>query len=276
MDSTATSPLPVRLVYGVYAWLVLVAITLPVALGCVVLPGLGRRRALARAGAATVLRLIGSRAEVRGSLALAGDASVVVANHQSYLDGIILCAVLPPRFTFLIKREMVRVPVAGFLLARIGSEFVDRGDTDQRKNSARRLVQAARRGQALAVFPEGTFDGRPGLKPFLPGAFRTARIARLPVVPVVIRGARRKLPDSAWLPRPGPLTVDICDPIRPETHGDEISLMQATRAAILERLGEPDLDEPDTAGTPSGLKGPNISDRSPLPAESTGYFRPDP
>jgi 1-acyl-sn-glycerol-3-phosphate acyltransferase len=149
---------------------------------------------------------------------------------------------LPPQYTFLIKREMVRVPIMGFVLRRLGSEFVDRSDSGQRHRSARRLVQAARAGRALAVFPEGTFDDVPGLKPFHQGAFRAAWQARLPVAPVVITGARAMLPDRTWLPRPGPLSVEFCPIVASRDCTDLQSLVRVTREAILQRLGEPDLD----------------------------------
>ena len=243
MPWTATASLPLRLTYAVYAWLVLVFAVTPVVIGCLLLPGLERRRRLARWGAATLLRVIGSGVSVRGQPLTEDDVAVVVANHQSYLDGIILTAVLPPHYTFLIKREMVRVPVAGFLLARLGSQFVDRSNANQRHRSARKLVEAARSRQALAVFPEGTFDGMPGLKPFRMGAFRAAWIGKLTVVPIVITGARQKLPSDSWLPRPGPLQVEFGPRLAASAYEDETALMRATRRAILERLDEPDLGD---------------------------------
>ena len=156
----------------------------------------------------------------------------------------ILTAVLPPQYTFLIKGEMVRVPLASFVLRRLGSEFVDRNSSRQRHRSARRLVQAAREGSALAVFPEGTFDEIPGLKPFHHGAFRAAWQAGLPIAPVVITGARQKLPADIWLPRPGPLAVEFCPIIVSSGFADQHALVRATREAMLQRLGEPDLDPP--------------------------------
>jgi 1-acyl-sn-glycerol-3-phosphate acyltransferase len=235
------SRIPV-LLYAGYAWFILLFAVLPVAAACLLLPGLKRRRAVARWGAAAVFRLIGSEIAVRGERPAPDDHAIVIANHQSYLDGIILTAVLPPQYTFLIKREMITVPIAGFVLARLGSEFVDRADRGQRQRSARRLVEAARAGRALAVFAEGTFDRPPGLKPFHMGAFRAAYRAGLPIIPVVITGARAKLPADTWLPRPGPLAVEFRPRIETAACADEHALMRATRASILERLGEPDLD----------------------------------
>jgi 1-acyl-sn-glycerol-3-phosphate acyltransferase len=240
---TATASSILRLLYAGYAWFILVFVVIPVAAGCLLLPGIKRRRAVARWGASTVLGMIGSTVTVRGEPLDDDDVAVVVANHQSYLDGIILTAVLPPHYTFLIKREMVRVPIAGFVLRRLGSQFVDRSSAGQRHRSARRLVQSARHGRGIAVFPEGTFDRPPGLKPFRTGAFRAAKIADLAIAPIVITGARAKLPSDSWLPKPGALAVEFCPRIAARDFPDEHALMQATRKAMLARLDEPDLDE---------------------------------
>ena len=166
---------------------------------------------------------------------------MVIANHASYLDGIILTAGLPPNFTFVIKREMANFPFAGFFLRRIGSEFIDRADDGHRKKTTRRLFKAARSGDALAFFPEGTFRAEPGLRPFKPGAFRAAWKSRLPLVPVVIRGARQKLPAETWLPGLGGLAIDICEPIDPGSYESAKELMDAARRVLLGQLGEPDL-----------------------------------
>lgn len=242
MPATATASLPVRLLYGSFAWFVLLFVVVPVAAACLLLPGLKRRRATARWGAATVLRMIGSGLEMRGEPLAPEDNAIVIANHQSYLDGIILTAALPPQYTFLIKGEMARVPIAGFVLSRLGSQFVDRSNAHHRHRSARRLVQAARQGHALAVFPEGTFDEAPGLKSFRMGAFRAAWKAGRDIAPIVIHGARAKLPSGSWLPRPGPLTVQFQSRIKAEDYPDEKALMLAARRSILEHLDEPDLD----------------------------------
>jgi 1-acyl-sn-glycerol-3-phosphate acyltransferase len=245
-----------RLIYAIFAWFVLLFAALPVAVACLLLPGVGRRRAVARWGARSVFRLIASPIAVRGEPPRPGDSAVVVANHQSYLDGIILTAILPPHYTFLIKREMVRVPIAGFMLARLGSHFVDRSSANERHRSARKLVRAAGDGRALAVFPEGTFDSRPGLKPFHLGAFRAAFRSGLPIIPVVITGARAKLPAQSWLPRPGPLAVEYCPRLASEDFPDERALMRAVRQSIIGRLGEPDLAPP---GPDLGPPGPELT-----------------
>jgi 1-acyl-sn-glycerol-3-phosphate acyltransferase len=234
-----------RVAYGLWCW----AIFLPLAVGALVLalpvPSVTVRRRIARRGAALFFRFAGIRFTVAGEHRLPAGACVVVANHESYLDGVILQAALPPRFTFIIKREMVRVPLAGLLLRRLGSEFVERYDRHKGAADTRRVLRAAAGGQALAFFPEGTFSERVGLARFHAGAFVAAARAGSPIVPAVIRGARGVFPPAALLPRRGAIQVEILEPI-PATGDSEaelaLRLKFAARAAILARLGEPDLD----------------------------------
>jgi 1-acyl-sn-glycerol-3-phosphate acyltransferase len=231
----------VRAVYGTYAWLALLAIVVSTCVPLALAPRLEQRRRIARQSARLFFLVIGSPVRVEGAAVETHYPCIVVANHASYLDGIILTAALPAGFTYLIKRQMASVPIAGFVLKRLGSAFVDRDDLLDRKRSARAMLGFAKRGDALGFFPEGTFDAAPGLKAFQLGAFSAAARASLPVVPVVIYGARRKLPSQRLLPAPGALRVRICEPIDSKQHASARELMQATRGAMLAHLDEPDL-----------------------------------
>ncbi|MDQ2069465.1 lysophospholipid acyltransferase family protein [Natronospira bacteriovora] len=225
-----------------WCWSVTLLWSLPLAALIIVTPGLARRRNLARWSARVLLRLLGLRAQVHGAQRQPAGACVVVANHASYLDGIILTALLPPRFAFVIKKEMAAVPIAGLLLRRLDSLFVenrkraDRGDT-------RRLLEHTAAGDALGIFPEGTFKRKTGLLPFRSGAFVTAARAQVPVLPITIRGSRRALPAKSLAPLPGTLFVQIHPAIYPRGGGREerASLQAEARAAILRDLDEPDL-----------------------------------
>jgi 1-acyl-sn-glycerol-3-phosphate acyltransferase len=235
-----------RLAYGIYAWLqfLLVAIAgLPVLM---LTPGLTRRRAVVRALARVALRLAGMRLQVRG-LAQLPMPCILVANHCSYLDGVVLTAALPPTFSYVIKREMSRVPLAGTLLRRIGAEFVERRERKLGARDTRRLLRNAASGQAMAFFPEGTFSHQVGLLRFHIGAFAAAARARLPVVPVAIRGTRHCMPaDSIW-PRAGVIQVEALAAL-PVACADgtqasdaAVRLRDAARAKLLHALDEPDL-----------------------------------
>jgi 1-acyl-sn-glycerol-3-phosphate acyltransferase len=147
---------------------------------------------------------------------------------------------------------MVKVPLAGLLLRRIGAEFVDRFNRHSGAMDARRLMRTASGGASLVFFPEGTFTGKPGLARFHGGAFTIAARAQMTVVPVVIRGARHVLRgDSIW-PRPGRVEIEVLaviKPAEPDKHHEPgalaITMRDQSRAHILLALGEPDLANDD-------------------------------
>lgn len=227
--------------FGAWSTFAFLAVALPVVGLTALLPGLHRRRRLVRSGAAACFALTATRLKVSGLHHLPDSGCIIVANHASYLDGIVLTAVLPPRFGFVIKREMTRVPLAHFLLRRIGSEFVERFDAHRSASDARRILRRARDRASLAFFPEGTFRREPGLRRFHPGAFVTATRSGLPVVPVVIRGSRAMLPAEEWLPRPGTIEVIVRPPLEAPPAEPVRGLLQAARQSILAELDEPDL-----------------------------------
>jgi len=229
--------------WGVYALLVIVTISLITTLLVAIMPGLEARRRIARAGARLIFAASGLGLKVTG-LATLPDACVVVANHASYLDGVVLTAVLPPSFSFVIKREVKSVPLLHLLLRRLGSEFVERFDRHRGATDARRIMRKAHGGEALIFFPEGTFRAEPGLMRFRTGAFAAAARADLPVVPVVIRGARHILPAARWLPRRGDVEVIITPPLDLSAQGPRHKasrLLSRSREQMLQHLGEPDL-----------------------------------
>jgi 1-acyl-sn-glycerol-3-phosphate acyltransferase len=231
----------VRACYGGYAWLALLVLATLTCLMLAVTPGLRRRRALARRMSQLFFAAIGSPVRVEGAAIEPHYPCIVVANHASYLDGIILTAALPPGFTYLIKQQMLRVPIAGYILRRLGSAFVDRASHGDRQRIARTLLGRARNGDALGFFPEGMFDATPGLKRFQPGAFSAAARAGLPIVPIVIYGSRHKLPAGRLLAAPGPLRIRICEPVPSGDQTSPEALIRQTRRAMLAYLDEPDL-----------------------------------
>jgi 1-acyl-sn-glycerol-3-phosphate acyltransferase len=231
--------------WGAFALAVFAVLAPPFWLLVTLAPTLTLRRRLARTGARAVLAAAGASPQVAGLEHLTDErAVVVVANHASYLDGMVLTAVLPPRFAYIAKRELARHPLSAVPLTRLGTLFVDRDDAARGAGDAQVLATHLAAGGSLAVFAEGTFRAAPGLLPFRLGAFLAAAKAGVPVVPVTLAGTRRLFPDGARFPRPARLAVTIEAPVDPA--GDDwqaaLALRGAARAAILARLGEPDAD----------------------------------
>ncbi len=234
-----------KFLYGLYVTVLFTTLGLAAMVAMILLPGLGRRRWLARVTSRAFLQLAGMPLSVDGLERLPDGPCVLVANHASYLDGLAFTAALPPRFGFVIKREMATVPLAGFLLSRIGSQFMARDKAAQTTSDARRVMRSAASGQSIVFFPEGTFSEEPGLLKFHFGAFATAQRAGCPVVPAIIHGSRVALSPRGGLPQPTRLRIEILDPVMPAADpGSEAvaTLCRQARNAILGRLQEPDLE----------------------------------
>jgi 1-acyl-sn-glycerol-3-phosphate acyltransferase len=238
--------------FGVYAIALFLVLGLGTLLALLLLPGLGRRRAVARRMSRSFLGLAAMPVRVVNPERLPATQCVVVANHASYLDGVVFTAALPPRFGFVIKREMNSVPLAGLLLRRLGSEFVERFNRNRGAADARRVLRKATTGNSLVFFPEGTFTRTPGLLKFHTGAFVIAVRAGCPIVPAVVRGTRRALSPLGGLPRASKIEITLLPPIEPPpaSSAAAATLRDQARAAILGELGEPDLTYSDDTDRP--------------------------
>jgi 1-acyl-sn-glycerol-3-phosphate acyltransferase len=197
------------------------------------LPGMRRRRWVAGLGSRAFMKVAGIAFSVEGLEHLPATPCVVVANHASYIDALAIAAALPPDFAFVIKKEMVKVPLAGLLLSRLGSQFVERFDRHKGATDARRVLKLAATGQSLMFFPEGTFDEQRRIGKFLGGAFTTALRSRMPVVPVAIHGTRDVMPPGGISVFRRPIRVQILGVLEAEQARAE------SRAMIARAVGEP-------------------------------------
>lgn len=138
---------------------------------------------------------------------------LLAPNHVSMLDWAFLSYFLPQLTRFVVHREYYDHPVIGFGLRVNGAIPVrtDRPDPGAMR-SARAVLSA---GEPLILFPEGNISrtGRPGHAQ--PGIITLARSARVPIVPVAIRGAFEAFPRSRRLPRPGRVMVVFGSPLVP-------------------------------------------------------------
>jgi 1-acyl-sn-glycerol-3-phosphate acyltransferase len=234
------NPNPLRLLWGLWAWLLLLPTLAITVLPVLALPRLADRRALARQVCRVYFALCGLPVRVRNIERLPSGACIIVANHASYVDGPLLFASLPPRFGFVIKKEASRIPLGGFLLRRLGHHVVERKNRHEGASDARRILRAVEQGQAVAFFPEGTFVAEPGLGRFHSDAFAAAVRAGVPIAPVVIRGTRKVLRCGQILPRRGRVEVEALAPLNAETGaGDAAAMLRdSAHAQIAAAVGE--------------------------------------
>ena len=233
MDKQAKFRSAVRLVYTGYCLVLFVGLGVTVLVINLFLPNLRSRRLMAGMFSRAFLRAAGIPFAVDGLHRLPQAPCVVVANHASYIDGLVAAAALPPDFAFVIKKEMGRVPLAGLLLRRLGSQFVERFDRHQGAVDARRMLRLAAAGQSLVFFPEGTFDENARVGKFHGGAFATAARSDMPVVAMAIHGTRAVLPAVGITIHRSPIRVEILDVLSAS------DARQRSRDLIARAVGEP-------------------------------------
>jgi 1-acyl-sn-glycerol-3-phosphate acyltransferase len=158
---------------------------------------------------------------------------VFASNHVSWYDVFVLAATLP-RFSFVAKEELLRIPVFGPGARAIGTIPIDR---DNRKSAFASYDAAAaivRAGRPVIVFPEGTRGRSYTLRPFKKGPFVLAIAAGVPVVPVVVHGTMAVMPKGSWRIRPGVVDVHFLEPV--PTSGLTYDDRDALSAAVHQRI----------------------------------------
>ncbi|MCX7553512.1 lysophospholipid acyltransferase family protein [Marinicella sp. S1101] len=138
---------------------------------------------------------------------------VVVANHQSTYDILLVYGYLPLDFKWVMKIELRKMPFVGFACEKMGHIYVDRRN---RQASIRAMQKAKAQlvdGNSVFFFPEGTRSVAGQLKPFKKGAFRMAKDLQLPILPVSISGADGVMASGGLRILPGKITMTFHQPI---------------------------------------------------------------
>ncbi|HLF30112.1 MAG TPA: lysophospholipid acyltransferase family protein [Xanthomonadales bacterium] len=198
--------------YQLYLWLVLV----PLVLLLTFLSGLATalsatwvnprfaNRHFARNWARLLAWLTPMRVSVHGAEHAQTDRSyVVVCNHQSQYDILLVYGFLDLDFKWVIKQELRKIPGLGIGCEKAGHIFIDRSNPRSARAAVAAALQRLGDGVGILFFPEGTrsLDGR--LLPFKRGAFRLAIEQQLPVLPVTLVGTRDIMPAKTLRVFPG-------------------------------------------------------------------------
>jgi 1-acyl-sn-glycerol-3-phosphate acyltransferase len=117
---------------------------------------------------------------------------LLVANHQSYLDPVLIGARLHRPLNFIAKSELFENPHAAKFLRFLNSFPVHQGKSDIA--AMRETINRLRAGKALAIFPEGSRTNTGELLPIERGVSLVIRRAKVPVIPVVIDGSYEAWP----------------------------------------------------------------------------------
>jgi 1-acyl-sn-glycerol-3-phosphate acyltransferase len=151
--------------------------------------------------------------EIHGREHIKNKSYIYVSNHTSFLDIPGLCLALPGQFRPLAKKELLKIPIFGWI-ASTAAVIVDRSSHDSRVKSLEHLKQIIAKGISILIFAEGTQNrSNEILQPFKDGAFRIALETKQPILPIMIMGAGKLMPPGKFKILPGRIKIVIGEEI---------------------------------------------------------------
>jgi len=188
--------------------------------------------------ARTCMLVAGTRIDVQGREHIQhGQAYVVVSNHESNWDPLVIISALPELvIRFVLKAQLLKVPVFGGALRNTGNIAVDRrqGSADVRR--VQEGMSERPPDVTILFFAEGTRARDGAYRAFKMGAFATALDFKLPILPVAVAGTFPIWPPGrVWL-RPAPVVLEVGAPIGVEGYdaGDRNALRDETHRVVAE------------------------------------------
>ena len=143
---------------------------------------------------------------------LPGRGAVYACNHVSWFDVFAIASVLP-RYTFIAKSELRKLPIFGYGAESAGVVFLTRDNRKAAFESYQGAAMEVTAGKNVVVFPEGTRGRDYSLRPFKKGPFVLAIAAQAPVVPVLVFGAREVMPKGTFRVRSNTVHVHFLEAV---------------------------------------------------------------
>jgi 1-acyl-sn-glycerol-3-phosphate acyltransferase len=168
-----------------------------------------------------------------------GDPRIYLSNHVSWFDVLTLASVLP-RYKFIGKAELFRIPIFGRAARAAGMIAIERQNRKSAFESYRLAADRIRAGASVVVFPEGTRGRTYGLRQFKKGPFVLAVAAGVPIVPTIVHGTLEVMHRDTFRVRPGVVDVHFLEPIDAAglTYEDRNRLSRAAWDRMAEAMHE--------------------------------------
>ena len=195
---------------------------------------------LARIWATAMIYGMGFFPKIKSKISIQKNKSyVLVANHTSMMDIMMMLYLSKNPFVFVGKKELAKMPIFGFFYKRT-CILVDRSNPKSRHAVFEASQKRIKTGLSICIFPEGGIpdDENIVLDEFKDGAFRLAIDHQIPIIPIIFTTNKKRFPYPFFKGSPGILKAYI-EEIIPTNHlemKDKKELKEATRKIILQRL----------------------------------------
>ncbi len=161
-----------------------------------------------------VLRSVGISCSVENAANIVtGTSYIITPNHQSIMDFLPLLSILPLRFRWVLKKELLSIPLFGWALTSIGAVSIDRSRPSKALKAILNATERLKDGWSVLIYPEGTTTHDGLMLPFKRGPFILAVKTGVPILPVICNGAFKLMPRGSRLIKPGHVKVVIGKPI---------------------------------------------------------------
>jgi 1-acyl-sn-glycerol-3-phosphate acyltransferase len=156
----------------------------------------------------------GVRVKIHGLESIDRKKSYVyIPNHLSFFDIFSLLAYLPVDFKFILKGELMRIPILGWAMRKAGYIGIDRSSPAKAKSTFKKAVNRIKSGASIVIFAEGTRSKDGHLQPLKRGAFYLATESGTPIVPIAIKGTNTIMPKGSFKLNKGSATIQLGKPI---------------------------------------------------------------
>jgi 1-acyl-sn-glycerol-3-phosphate acyltransferase len=166
-----------------------------------------------------------------------GEPRLYLSNHLSWFDIPALAGALP-RYKFVAKAELFKIPVFGPAIRAIGMVPIERQNRKAAFSAYRVAAEKIRAGNSCVVFPEGTRGDDYRIRPFKKGPFVLAIAAGVPIIPVLLHGTHDVFAKGTWLVRPGQFDIHLLEPVPTAglEYSDREELAETVRSRIVDAL----------------------------------------
>lgn len=190
------------------------------------------------------------------------EGQIFASNHVSWYDVFVLAATLP-RYSFVAKAEIMRIPVFGAAARACGNVGIERNNRKAAFASYDDAAKIVRSGRPVVVFPEGTRGYAYPLRSFKKGPFVLAIAAGVPVVPVILHGTLGIMPKGGWRIRSGVVDIHFLEPV--VTAGLSYEERDELSSQVRSRMTE-ELERDYGVTSPPATQGTDAEETSPSAA----------
>lgn len=167
-----------------------------------------------------VLRATGSTVKVSGAENVPDGQVIVMGNHQSYFDIMLMLGYINKPLSFIAKKELARLPLISQWMRHLGCLFLDRSQVRQATAVFQQAVEKVQKGWSMVIFPEGTRSHSADMAAFKKGSMKLPMRANVPIVPVSIDGTYKVFEGNGKRIGPARINLVISPPITTDLYAE--------------------------------------------------------